>query len=157
MKQNLEKQIFNGYRGQEQFIAIPLKHQEDSTLNPQPNFLVIERVFDYLTVPLKQPDGSEVSVECQNTLMKLVYREILEEKEGREEIIREMVLDEVGNIYLPFVYIPKIRNHEALIENEKFVNHWMTMFSFRGVLEGFKVEYDPKKSQEYLNMQNYLE
>ena len=150
MKINLEKQLFEGYRGAEQFIAIPLKHQEDSLLNPQPNFLVIDKVFGYNTVPLKQPDGSTALVECQNTIMKLVYREILPKIDNREEMIREIVMDEIGNIYLPFMYIPKVRNHEALVQNEDFVNHWMTMFSFRGVLEGFNVEYDKEKSQEYL-------
>ena len=150
MKTNLEKQLFEGYRGAEQFITIPLKHQEDSLLNPQPNFLVIDKVFGYNTVPLKQPDGSEALVECQNTLMRLVYREVLEEDNEREGVIREIVMDEIGNIYLPFMYIPKVRNHEALVQNEDFVNHWMTMFSFRGVLEGFNVEYDKERSEEYL-------
>ena len=150
MKINLEKQLFHGYNGSEQFIAIPLKYQEDSLLNPQPNFLIIERVFDYRVVPMKQPNGTETPMECQNTIMKLVYREILPKIDNREEMIREIVMDDIGNIYLPFIYISKVRSHQALIDNELFINNWMTMFSFRGVLEGFKVEYDKEKSQEYL-------
>ena len=152
MKTNLEKQLFEGYRGVEQFIAIPLKQQEDSLLNPQPNFLVIDKVFGYNTVPLKQPDGTTALVECQNTLMRLVYREILEEDDEREEMIREIIMDEIGNIHLPFVYIPKVRNHESLIQNEDFVNHWMTMFSFRGVLENHSIQYDKTKSEYYLGL-----
>lgn len=147
---NSEKQLFKGYRGAEQFVAIPLKYQEESTLNPQPNFLIIEKVFDYITVPIKNPDGSEVLVECQNTLMRLVYREILPEGLGKSEEIREIVLDDVGNIHLPYIYISRIRNQHALKDNEEFVNHWMSMFAFRGILEGYIVEYDREKSLAYL-------
>ena len=156
MKKNLNKELYHGYKGAEQFIAVPLKYQEESTLNPQPNFLVIEKVFGFQKVPLMQPTGVEELIECQNTLMKLVYREILPKTSSKEEIVREIVMDEIGNIFLPFIYIPSLRNQLALSQNKPLIDTWMTMFSFRGVLEGFKVEYDVTKSVNYLQMPDYL-
>ena len=148
----IEKQLFEAYQGRTQIVAIPLKHQEDSTLNPQPNFLVIDNIFDYRKVPLTLPTGQTVETECRQVNMRVVYREVLPEQYDREEDIREVTFDHVGEIWIPYVYESFLRNQETLIINEEVINEWMTLFQFRGFLEGFKMEYDKNKSEKYLEI-----
>lgn len=147
-----EKQLFNGYQGRTQIVAIPLKYQEDSDLNPQPNFLIIDNIFDYKKTFVNFPDGSINEIEARNTTMRVVYREILPEQHGKEEEIREVVFDDVGNIWIPFGYDFFLRNQESLIINEEIINEWMNLFQFRGFLEGYKMEYDKTKSEDYLEI-----
>jgi hypothetical protein len=132
-------------------IAIPLKKQEGLLLNPQPNFLVIENIFDYLEAPFPNDKGEIVNLECRNTFMKLVYREILPAENGKEEAIREILMDDIGNIPIPEDYEFILKNHNRLITHKDILNSFLPLFKFRGVLKGFILQYDDEKSQEYLD------
>lgn len=133
-------------------IAIPLKHQESSTLNPQPNFLIIENIFDYSKQKIYNLQGELEEMEVMNSYMKLVYREILPEENGKGQEIREVLLDNVGNIYIPEDYVGVFKNHQRMIEYEQLLNTFLPMFKFRGCLKGFKLEYDIEKSRKYLQL-----
>jgi hypothetical protein len=131
-------------------IAIPLKAQPESTLNPQPNFLIIENIFDYISRQFPNAKGVLEETECMNSLMKLVFREVLPAENGKAEEIREVLLDNVGNIVIPEDYVFIFKNHQRMIENAQIINIFLPMFQFRGILKKYKLEYDPLRSQEYL-------
>lgn len=131
-------------------IAIPLKMQQGSLLNPQPNFLIIENIFDYITTKFPNAQGVLEDTECQNSYMRLVFREILPAENGKNEEIREVLLDNVGNIAIPEDYAFIFKNHQRMIENAHIINMFLPMFQFRGILKNQKLEYNPLKSQEYL-------
>lgn len=82
--------------------------------------------------------------------MKLVYREILPAENGKNEEIREVLLDNVGNIAIPEDYVFIFKNHQRMIDNAHIINMFLPMFQFRGILKNQKLEYNPLKSQEYL-------
>lgn len=147
---DLEKKLFYGMNGRSQYTAIPLKRNEDSELNPQPNFLVIDNVFNIRTAPVTLPDGSTVETECQTIAMRIVYRENLPEVEGKEASFREVVFDEPDNVDIPYLYLLQVRNQAALVENEETVNLWLSLFQFRGCLEGFQMVFDKEKSLDFL-------
>jgi hypothetical protein len=147
MSRNLNLRLFDAGK-----IAIPLKAQPDCPLNPEPNFLIIESIFDAIMAPFPTPTGEFVNVECMNTYMKLVYREILPEANGKPADIREVLMDNVGNIAIPDDYVRVFRNHERMVENEELINTFLPMFNFRGVLAGYKLEFDANRSQAYLNL-----
>ena len=133
-------------------IAIPLKIQEDSTLNPQPNFLIIENIFNYSKQNVYNLQGELEETEVMNSYMKLVYREILPEENGKGQEMREVLLDNVGNIYIPEDYVGVFKNHERMIKHEELLNTFLPMFKFRGCLKGFKLQYDAEKSKRYLEL-----
>jgi len=131
-------------------IAIPLKEQANSELNPQPNFLIIENIFDYMLRQFPNAQGVLEETECMNSLMKLVYREVLPAENGKVEEIREVLLDNIGNIAIPEDYVFIFKNHQRMIENAQVINMFLPFFQFRGILKNFKLEYNPLKSEEYL-------
>lgn len=133
-------------------IAIPLKRQNDCPLNPEPNFLVIHSIFDHIKAPFPTPSGEFIEVDCLNSFMTLEYREILPAKNGKSEEIRKILMDNIGNMPIPEDFYLVFKNHERLIENEALINTYLPMFNFRGILEGYKLEYDKEKSQHYLSL-----
>lgn len=137
-------------------IAIPLKKQEDSVLNPQPNFLIIENIFDYSKQKVYNLQGKLEEMEVMNSYMKLVYREILPEENGKGQEMREVLLDNVGNIYIPEDYVMVFKNHERMIQHEQVLNTFLPMFRFRGCLKGFKLEYNADESRRYLELLEQL-
>lgn len=138
--------------GKSQFTAIPLLKNEDSTLNPQPNFLVIDNIFDFKTIPFQYPDGTITDTEVATVSMRIVYRENLPAVDGKEKSYREVVFDEPDNVQVPYLQMLQARNQLALIENEDMVNYWLSMFSFRGCLEGFDMIYDRDRSLDLLGL-----
>lgn len=84
--------------------------------------------------------------------MKLVYREILPQENGKGQEIREVLLDNVGNIFIPEDYVGVFKNHQRMIQYEQVLNTFLPMFKFRGCLKGFKLEYDASKSTRYLEL-----
>lgn len=66
--------------------------------------------------------------------------------------MREVLLDNVGNIYIPEDYVPVFKNHERMIQHEQVLNTFLPMFRFRGCLKGFKLQYDAEKSKRYLEL-----
>lgn len=147
----LEKKLFGSINGESQFTIIPLKRNEDSLLNPQPNFLVIDNSFDYRVSDIQYPDGN-ISQELSCTIaMRIVYRENLPEQDGKPASFREVVFDQPDNIRLPYVQIMQAVSIEALIQNKDLINSWFSMFSFRGCLEGFNVILDVERCQDFVN------
>lgn len=147
MNKNIEILLFNAGK-----IAIPLKKQETSSLNPQPNFLIIENIFDYSVQKIYNLKGELEDTECMNSYMKLVYREVLPAEDGKMEEIREVLLDNIGNIYIPEDYVGVFKNHQRMIQYAEVLNTFLPFFNFRGILKGFKLEYDPAQSQRYLDL-----
>jgi hypothetical protein len=133
-------------------LAIPLKTQEGLNINPQPNFLIIENIFDYIVDKFPNNEGELVETECQKCYTKLVYREILLKEDGKAEQIREVLSDDTGTLSIPEDYVYILKNHQRLIDNESVVNSLLSLFNFRGYLKGFKLEYDIEKSKEYLQL-----
>lgn len=142
---NNELNLFNAGK-----IALPLKAQANSTLSPQPNFLIIENIFDYITRPFPNVQGVLEETECMNSVMKLVYREVLPAENGKAEEIREVLLDNIGNIAIPEDYVFIFKNHQRMIENAQVINMFLPFFQFRGILKNYKLEYNPLESEKYL-------
>jgi bifunctional DNA-binding transcriptional regulator/antitoxin component of YhaV-PrlF toxin-antitoxin module len=147
----LKRMLFNAGK-----IAIPLKVQEGLNINPQPNFLIIDNIFDYVVDKFPTNEGELIETECQKCNTKLVYREILLREYGRLEEIREVLSDDTGTLSIPEDYVYILKNHQRLIDNESVVNNLLSLFNFRGYLKGFKLEYDVEKSKEYLQILEYI-
>lgn len=132
-------------------IAIPLKTQEGFPLNPQPNFLVIDNIFSTSKERVYNINGELEEMICMNSLMKLVYREILPEENGKQEMIREVIMDNIGNLFIPMNFVPVLQSHEMMVQQEAVLNSFLPLFKFRGILKGFILKYDKEKSLEFLN------
>lgn len=148
---NIELRLYDAGK-----IAIPLAPDQNSTLNPQPNFLIIENIFDYIDAPFPDGNGGIIMRECQNTFMKLVYREVLLESNGKPEEIREVLMDNVGNIPIPEEYVAFVKNHERMVKKATELNQLLSLFSFRGILAGHTLAYDPALSTHFLNLKETL-
>lgn len=132
-------------------IAIPLKKQEDSSLNPQPNFIVIESIGGRVMKPfMKTATGEKQDVPCMIVSYKIVYREILEATETKEEDVETRILH-TGTDYLPFDYVPLLQSHVFIKQNIVYVNAILALFSFRGILSGFTLEVDDKVLSDIIN------
>jgi len=134
-------------------MALPLKPQPGCELNPEPNFLIFENIYpqDGLVEPFPSMNGTIEPTECVNSLCRLVYREWLEAENGKEASMREVVYDEIGNLAFPEDYFLAFKNHKNMIASAAIVNHFLPLFSFRGCLKNYKLEYDPTQSQLYLD------
>lgn len=130
------------------YLAIPLKANENSTLNPQPNWLVIENVFGKLTAAL--PVLGETL--CKQSAYKLVFREILSASEelGRSEQLNEIVYENT-NQPIPIQIAGAFDTHENLLLYVTNVNQMLALFQFRGVLQGFQLIVDEVKLNEIIN------
>jgi hypothetical protein len=129
------------------YLAIPLKANENSTLNPQPNFIVIENISGRTKAEI--PTLGDVVV--ANSQYKLVYREILEASEqlGRAETMREIIYEN-ENQYVPIMIVPALSDYGYLSQALPQVNGMLSIFQFRGVLSGFVLEIDENKIAEII-------
>jgi hypothetical protein len=93
------------------YLSIPLKKNESSSLNPQPNWFILEDVFGKKTEVLPVL-GNTV---CAHSSYKIVFREMLPEaiELGRNEEIREVPFEK-GFQMLPVNIIPALATHETL-------------------------------------------
>ena len=115
---------------QARFIAIPLKQQEGIPLSP--NFMIVENIFDKV-----QADIPTIGImDCMNSSYKIVYREILPATETKSEDFREVLLEQ-ANQAIPIDLIPAFGSYERLLASKEQVDSMLSLFSFRGVLEGF--------------------
>lgn len=133
------------------YFAIPLENNANSTLSPQPNWLIIENVFGKLTTQL--PMLGEVV--CAQSTYKLTFREILLEDTtlNRPETMREIIY-EYDNQPIPVNVVPYFSSYESLSSNLSEVNMLLNLFKFRGVLTDFKLKVDEVKLEEILNNTN---
>ena len=144
---NLELQLFDGGR-----IAVPLAPMPKSTLKPKPNFLIIENVYDLITVPFPTPDGKVEMTECEYYTMKLVYREILPAEEGKQAMIRTVTMDEIYSQPVPVDFHSIFTSQKRLIAATETLNSYLPLFQFRGILKGYVLQHDPVASQRYLDL-----
>jgi hypothetical protein len=121
------------------YISIPLKKIETCTLNPQPNWLIIENVFGKEIVNLPYL-GTTV---CARSVYKIVFREILPARPDltRIEEMRELIYEDT-NLNVPLSIIPALSSHQTVYDNIANINYLLNFFEFRGVLEDFKLEVD---------------
>lgn len=129
------------------YLAIPLTQNTNSTLSPQPNFLVIENIFGRMEAEIPTM-GTMV---CANSMYKLVYREILPANEqlGRVEEMREIVY-EAANQAVPMLIVPALSDYNYLLAGIANVNQMLQLFQFRGVLQGFQLSVDATVLNEIL-------
>lgn len=121
------------------YLAIPIKANENNPLFPQPNWMVIENIFGKLTATL--PVLGETL--CKQSVYKLVFREILlaNEELGRAEQMNEIIYENT-NQPIPAVISGAFDTHEILKTYINEVNQMLSLFQFRGKLQGFVLEVD---------------
>lgn len=121
------------------YFAIPLEINEDSSLFPQPNWLIIDNIFGKLTSELPTLGN----VICAQSVYKLVYREILPANTdlGRVEEMREVIYEN-QNQPIPISVVPYFSTYEILKTHIDEVNMLLSLFQFRGVLTNFKLKVD---------------
>lgn len=129
------------------YLAIPLKVNVNSTLNPQPNWLVIENIFSKINAYLPSL-GDTI---CAQSLYKIVYREILpySPELNRLEEMREISY-EYQNQPIPLSVVPAFSSYELLLQNKDQINFLLSLFQFRGILEGFQLIIDEDKINKIL-------
>lgn len=129
------------------YLAIPLQHNEEHTLSPQPNFLVIENIFGRAKAEIPTLGNTVVA----NSLYKLVHREILEANEqlGRGETMREIIYEN-ENQYVPIMIVPALSDYGYLKASLAQVNGMLSIFQFRGVLQDFKLVINEEKVDEII-------
>ena len=142
----MENQLF-----QSGYLSIPLKINENLTLNPQPNWMIIENVFGKVTTTLPMLG----TVICSQSTYKLVYREMLEEsiELNRPKEMREVIY-EYQNQSIPVDFVPYFSSHQKLNEHIVEVNQLLSLFNFRGILANFQLEIDQDKLIEIINQTN---
>lgn len=126
-------------------IAIPLK-VNDSKLNPQPNWLVIDNLFGKLDAEI--PDLGILP--CINSVYRIVYREILPPVLKREEILSEIVYEQ-ANQAVPISISSALYSYKTILENLETINMLLSKFQFRGILEGFVLKVDETVLNELIN------
>lgn len=138
------------------FIAIPLKQQEGIPLSP--NFMIVENIFNKVKAEIPTIGITD----CMNSMYKIVYREILPATETKQEDFREVLLEQ-ANQAIPIDLIPAFGSYERLLASKEQVDGMLSLFSFRGVLEGFVPIIDEEVVNNILeeinliNIQNNLE
>jgi len=129
-------------------LAIPLQSNENSTLSPQPNFLVIDRMEGRTKAELPVL-GDTV---CAFSRYKIVYREILPASVelSRAEEMREVIYEQ-ANQPVPASIYEALSDHSALLAGVANVNFMLGLFSFRGALEGLQLVIDEVALQDIIN------
>ena len=139
-------------------LAIPLKHQPNSKVYPQPNFLIVDNIFDRQKANFPDGKGGVKEITCSNTALKLVYRNIIESEDGSYSKIETLQYNLNGSIGFFNQLISKTladvvdEGHEEMIANAEIINTYLPMLRFEGFLSDFTLEYDAEKSVEYLEL-----
>lgn len=115
-------------------IAIPLLSNIYNA-----NFLVIDRLLGKTLTRL--PNSNNIS-DAVMISYRIVNREILQSTMGKQEelIERELIPSEV--LPIPIDILPKIFSFERIKNNIEDVNYLLSLFSFRGILEGLILQVD---------------
>ena len=126
-------------------IAIPLETNVGNTLNPQPNWLVIDNLFNKLDAEI--PDLGILP--CVNSIYRIVYREILPPVLNRPEILSEIVYEQ-DNQAVPISISSALYSYQTIFDNLDTINKMLSKFQFRGILEKFTLKVDEKVLAELL-------
>lgn len=119
------------------YLAIPLKANVNSTLNPQPNFLIIDNLYGRLKADIPTI-GTMV---CQNGKYYICSRKLVEATESRPAYMEEVIYTSDVQA-VPVVIVPALSDYEYLSEGVAQVNGMLSLFGFRGSLSGFILEVD---------------
>lgn len=132
-------------------VAIPLLANQNSTLNPQPNFLVVEDIRGKNKVELPVL-GDTI---CKIAQYKIVYREILPASVelNRMEEVREIIYEQAYQP-VPTSIVEPLTDYSFLINKVNEVNYMLGLFQFRGALQGFQLVIDVNKLQEIIDVEN---
>lgn len=133
-------------------IAIPLKYQEESPVQLQPNFFVVDSQFGIKTSLI--PNLSTMIPEptaCSNMHYKLVYREILPAKYGKPVQFIERQLQQTELQDTPVIFFSFLNTLQNVIDNAATINAIFSLFQFRGVLDGLVMEVDVERIEEHLS------
>lgn len=147
MGNQFKKQLFE----QSGLVFLPLLPTAPY-LNPQPNFLVINNIFDLRKVDFPTLQGTREPTKCMNSNMSLQYREVIY-KEGEEVGINIVNLD-TFNQDISLKLLGFLKDEQTLIESVNIINTFLPMIKFKGYLENFKCSLDVDKLQEYVDMVN---
>ena len=136
------------------WAIIPLAQNPESTLSPQPNFMVIDSMHSNRIAELPLIGATR----CMLGEYKIVFREILPANEqlGRESEMREIIY-EYANQDVPIQIVPALSdplflkaNLEENDPNVMKVNDMLALFQFRGVLAGHTLSVDADVLDEIL-------
>lgn len=132
-------------------IAIPLLANQNSTLNPQPNFLIVEDIRGKNKVELPVL-GDTI---CKIAQYKIVYREILPASVelNRMEEVREILYEQAYQA-VPTSIVEPLTDYTFLINKVNEVNYMLGLFQFRGALQGFQLIIDTDKLQDIIDTEN---
>lgn len=139
-------------------LAIPLKNQPSSKLYPQPNFLIVDNIFDRQKANFPDGKGGVKEVTCSNTALRLVYRNLVQGEEGSFSRMEVLQYNAKGSRDFFNQLISKTladvvdEGHEEMIANAEIINTYLPMLKFDGYLSDFTLEYDVEKSKEYLEL-----
>lgn len=131
------------------FIAIPIQEQEGISLSP--NFMVIENIFGKVKTDIPTLGVTD----CMQSAYKIVYREILPPNEVKPEDFREVIMEQ-DNQPIPIDLVPAFGSFERLLHSKTQVNNMLSLFSFRGVLEGFIPIIDERILEQIISENNNI-
>ena len=88
---------------------------------------------------------------CAQSVYKIVFREILpySPELNRNEEMREIVYEH-QNQPIPLNIVPAFSSYELLLQNKDQINLLLSLFQFRGLLQGFQLIIDEDKVNEIL-------
>lgn len=141
-----EKQLYE----KEGKVILPLENIEGLELNPQPNFLVLENIYDLMECPFPDETGQRVPTKCMSSVMKLQYREVLYNTEEEPIDVNIVTYDTlIQPISLGLLGL--LQSNETLIANATIINTFLPMIKFKGFLKPFHCILSATKLENYLN------
>lgn len=121
------------------YLALPLAFNESHPLDPQPNYLIIEDMYGRAIAEI--PTLGKMT--CQNAKYKIVFRQILPDSPelGRAEKVDEIIFEQ-DKQFVPVGLVPALSDYNYLAQGVQQVNYMLSLFQFRGVMQGFQLIID---------------
>ncbi|MDI9872185.1 hypothetical protein [Flectobacillus roseus] len=130
-------------------IAIPVRPMEGFF---SPNYLVFDSIGGKTIAQSPNLETGEMEVaECLNMRYRLIYREILQASNGKAEEFEERILLSTQTLDTPVDLVPLFFTHKRLNENLLVINKALSLFQFRGILQGFSLSVDEIILAEIIN------
>ncbi len=134
-------------------IAIPIKPKPESELKPMPTHIVFNEQSGRYDFPqINFTTGQIEQMDCVKTTYSIVARSILYPTESRpQETYIERVLQPSEDLYVPVDLLTTFFSYERIKANVGLINTVLSLFVFRGDLEGFVMEVDEGAVDEILS------
>ncbi|MDI9872229.1 hypothetical protein [Flectobacillus roseus] len=130
-------------------IAIPVRSMEGFF---SPNYLVFDSIGGKTIAQSPNLETGEMQIyECLNMRYRLVYREILQASNGKAEEFEERILLSTQTLDTPVDLVPLFFTHKRIEQNLLVINKALSLFEFRGILEGLTLSVDEVILSEILN------